>query len=1530
MDYLAADPNTPAPGGYHGANFFRADLHDAQQWTYISAGTLGITPGFVNNIVIDNPSAIIVSSNTVVRTFFVVSNSTPIFQGSGSGTDTNSFGTNYVTLPKGIGLGYARFTPNIVVPGDYTLYQWHPFRADASASVPFIVTHNGGSTTVYANQQTNDSNWSLLGTFNFAAGTSGNVRITDAVAEPGAVAIADGLKLAFVPPTAPPAAPSGLAATAVSSSQISLTWSNNAVNVVNNVVARSTVNGGPYIDIASLPLSSTGYSDTGLAAATPYYYVVRAVNPAGPSANSAQAGATTLAAPPTPPTIVTQPQSQTVPAGVDATFSVTANGTTPLSYQWRLNGASVPGATASAYTRANVQGGDAGSYSVAVTNIMGGVLSADAMLTVVTQATFSLTVNVGSNGSVTISPNQPSYSAGTVVTVTATPNAGYNFSGWSGGIISTANPLLVTMTSDIAITASFAPSPSDIIMDNTDPNVTFIGAWSTGTMSSGKYGPDYRFASTAAGGTSVATYRPNITVPGIYTISALYTAGSNRATNAPYTIQTDGSLFQTTLNQQLYNGIWVPLLYASAHLSPGGSNYVLLSNDTGYSGKVVIADAVRFQLYQADAAGPVITSQPASQVVTAGSAVTFSVAATGALPLSYYWQRNGLPVAGATDSSYTTDNVQLADSGSQFSCLVSNAYGNVLSSNAVLTVVTNTGLVFAADFESGLQGFTIDNTYGSANGLWHLSTGRGLDPGHSPSHSLYYGHNEGVTGGGNYDTGTVNGGVVVSPTINLPPGSGSIFLSFNYLMDAEIGTTFDVGFVDVTTDNGASYVTVVSKDAFGGLTSVTGGLWVSNKVDLSPYAGSSIKLRFRFDTVDPLYNTLEGWYLDDIVVTALGQAPAITGQPQSVTNVAGTAATFNVTASGTPPLSYLWERNGVPIAGASASSYMANNVQLADSGSEFSCLVSNIYGAALSSNAVLTVTPPLPCAAPPVGLVSWWRGEGSTSDVVGGNNGTVAGSGTFGYGAGVVGQVFVFDGIHRDRVDVGNPTSLQLQDFTVEAWIKRSSLTDISLDDDNQDGAVAGEGGIVFGYGRNGYGFGLLNNGQLILSKIDVDGILSTGTVSDTSWHHVAATKSGSTTVFYIDGAPASDAIPYTTTYTFDTSASIGSRGDARGGTFWGMGDEPSVYSRGLSGAEILAIYTAGAGGKCTAPTPPAILLEPTNQVATVSDNISFSVLASGTQPLLYQWRFNGTNLAAATVSSLVLTNVQVANAGSYSVFVSNSVGTILSSNALLTVNSPPPCAPPPPGLVSWWRGEGNALDQAGGTNGILFNGVSFGAGVVGQAFNFDASSHSYMEVADSPALRLTNALTIECWAKRLNTAQVHVLADKGGDWTGGQTDFEIGLNDTDSVGSHFGFAFAGGWRGCAVTPDTAWHHYAAVAVNGHANPILYIDGVPQAITYGGGPAAMNLLASTRPLEIGAQVDSQTGWYYYSSTMIDELAIFNRALSASEIQAIYNAGSAGKCMAPTAPVILLQPTNQIAVAGDNITFSVLAAGTRSP
>jgi len=84
----------------------------------------------------------------------------------------------------------------------------------------------------------------------------------------------------------------------------------------------------------------------------------------------------------TPPIISIQPQSQTVFRGTDATFSVAANGASPLSYQWRFNGTNISGATGSSYTRFNVQTNDAGNYSTVVSNALGTLTSSNAMLIV--------------------------------------------------------------------------------------------------------------------------------------------------------------------------------------------------------------------------------------------------------------------------------------------------------------------------------------------------------------------------------------------------------------------------------------------------------------------------------------------------------------------------------------------------------------------------------------------------------------------------------------------------------------------------------------------------------------------------------------------------------------------------------------------------------------------------------------------------------------------------------------------------------------------------------------------------------------------------------------------------------------------------------------------------------------------------------------------------------------------------------------------------------------------------------------------
>jgi glucose/arabinose dehydrogenase len=84
----------------------------------------------------------------------------------------------------------------------------------------------------------------------------------------------------------------------------------------------------------------------------------------------------------TVPAIVTQPSNQTVAAGQPATFSVTATGTAPLSYQWQKNNVSISGATGASYTIASAQPADAGAYRVIVSNTAGSVTSTAATLTV--------------------------------------------------------------------------------------------------------------------------------------------------------------------------------------------------------------------------------------------------------------------------------------------------------------------------------------------------------------------------------------------------------------------------------------------------------------------------------------------------------------------------------------------------------------------------------------------------------------------------------------------------------------------------------------------------------------------------------------------------------------------------------------------------------------------------------------------------------------------------------------------------------------------------------------------------------------------------------------------------------------------------------------------------------------------------------------------------------------------------------------------------------------------------------------------
>ena len=315
----------------------------------------------------------------------------------------------------------------------------------------------------------------------------------------------------------------------------------------------------------------------------------------------------------------------------------------------------------------------------------------------------------------------------------------------------------------------------------------------------------------------------------------------------------------------------------------------------------------------------------------------------------------------------------------------------------------------------------------------------------------------------------------------------------------------------------------------------------------------------------------------------------------------------------------------------------------------------------------------------------------------------------------------------------------------------------------------------------------------------------------------------------------------------------------------------------------------------------------------------SFNVAADGTRPFSYQWSFNTTNINGATNATFTLTNVQLNQAGNYAVAVANQYGSTNSATVTLTVIPVPSCDPAPSGLVSWWRAEGDIKDAIGTNDGTLAGTAGFAAGEVGQAFTFDGSS-GHVSIPDSPSLdSFTNSITIELWMK---SGQLTANSDWEGIVTKGEGSWRL-MGTTFAKTLYFGAT--------GVTPldiigtrnvnDGQWHHVAAV-YDGSAMS-LYVDG-----TLDVSHAASGVMAQdSDAVYLGGLANPPSGTYLFNG-MVDEVSLYHRALTASEIQAIYITGSGGKC-GPEAPFIMTQPTNQTVTVGDSGGFFVQAGGTPS-
>jgi hypothetical protein len=224
-----------------------------------------------------------------------------------------------------------------------------------------------------------------------------------------------------------------------------------------------------------------------------------------------------------------------------------------------------------------------------------------------------------------------------------------------------------------------------------------------------------------------------------------------------------------------------------------------------------------------------------------------------------------------------------------------------------------------------------------------------------------------------------------------------------------------------------------------------------------------------------------------------------------------------------------------------------------------------------------------------------------------------------------------------------------------------------------------------------------------------------------------------------------------------------------------------------------------------------------------------------------------------------------------------------LGGRGMSSLDLPGGCVQSPAGLVGWWRAEGNALDSAAGNAGQLINGASFGGGEVGQAFLFNGTS----QYVSLPNLATPN-FSLEVWIHPNSqpSGQAFIFGQSSGRQLVVQpvgSGLRVGIWITTTGGSFYGL-----WDNNDQIPIGAWTHFAATWDGTYL--MLYVNGSLKAQA---APGFSSIGNSGCAFSIGASGSCAPSQYFPG--LIDDMSLYSGALSANEIEAIYQAGSAGKC-----------------------------------
>jgi Concanavalin A-like lectin/glucanases superfamily len=670
-----------------------------------------------------------------------------------------------------------------------------------------------------------------------------------------------------------------------------------------------------------------------------------------------------------------------------------------------------------------------------------------------------------------------------------------------------------------------------------------------------------------------------------------------------------------------------------------------------------------------------------------------------------------------------------------------------------------------------------------------------------------------------------------------------------------------------------------------------------------------------------------------VEITPLAAPTFTLNAPATVPVYVGGTAGIPVMAEGTPIITYQWQSNTVNIVGATNSILAVPNVQASYATATYQAKASNVASIATSDPAQLTVlTPPATTyAAQATGLkpLAYWRlGElppGSLAfDYWGGHpalyvsayqgsmpgglldddDGAVTLNGTGCYVRTLESTPFNFSGNTNFTLSVFVKANAVVPDNTPARIFSNWQLAPVS----------------------SGYGFGLYGMTKLRFTAfgvVDLDANVASLTTDQ--WYHLAAVRSNNVVYLYIDGQLAnSGAVGAIRSSSYPLQ--LGGNPDAATTeSFNGVLDEAAVFNRALTASEIAALYAARYGSL----NPPTIVRQPSPERIYVGGTARFAVVATGSQPMGYQWKTNGTAIAGATNASLVVSAVTLAkNNVNYSVTLSNQAGLLTSDNALLTVLQPTGYAaavvadkpvglwrlgePAGPVAYDYWggyNGDAGTTPVAFGTPGALLNDADTAA-------SFDGAA-TKIEIPYTAALNPTN-FTVEVWAKVTGGQGTYRAVVSARDEGSG---FEKGFIIYATDGNAWSFWVGDGslWQtltGPAVVLDE-WTHLAAV-YDGQTK-YFYVNGAlvgTQTIGY--------VPNDLRPLRIGTGKNESVPGDYWFNGAIDEVAVYNTVLPAERVQYHYGLGIYGST---TAPFIAQQPVSQTVMVGTQVALNAKAGGS---